>query len=104
MTNHEQTEHTGALKAYVIGFTLSIILTIIPLLLVLNHMIAKTPLMVSILIAAILQFAIQLFFFMHIREGDGPRYNAMALLLGLVFAVTVVFGSIWIMEFNYVVQ
>jgi heme/copper-type cytochrome/quinol oxidase subunit 4 len=26
------------------------------------------------LIAAILQFAIQLFFFMHIREGDGPRY------------------------------
>jgi len=104
MANHEHTEHTGALKAYVIGFILSLILTIIPLMLVLNHMMAKTPLTISILIAAILQFAIQLFFFMHLREGNGPKYNAMALILGLVFAVTVVFGSIWIMEFNYVVQ
>ncbi|PLS02470.1 cytochrome o ubiquinol oxidase subunit IV [Neobacillus cucumis] len=104
MTNHEHTEHTGSMKAYIIGFILSIILTIIPLLLVLNHMMAKTSLTVSILIAAVLQFAIQLFFFMHIREGDGPRYNAMALILGLVFAVTIVFGAIWIMDFNYVVQ
>jgi cytochrome o ubiquinol oxidase operon protein cyoD len=104
MTNHEHTEHIGSLRAYVIGFILSIILTIIPLFLVLNHMMSKTPLMVSILVAAILQFAIQLFFFMHFREGDKPRYNAMALILGLVFAVTLVFGSIWIMEFNSVVQ
>ncbi|MBM7652233.1 cytochrome o ubiquinol oxidase subunit IV [Neobacillus cucumis] len=104
MANHEHTEHTGAMKAYIIGFFLSIILTIIPLFLVLNHMMSKTPLTVSILIAAVLQFAIQLFFFMHIREGDKPRYNAMALILGLVFAVTLVFGSIWIMEFNSVVQ
>ncbi|MFB9757452.1 MULTISPECIES: cytochrome o ubiquinol oxidase subunit IV [Bacillaceae] len=104
MANHEHTEHTGAMKSYIIGFILSIILTIIPLILVLNHMMAKKLLTVSILIAAILQFALQLFFFMHIREGDGPRYNVMALILGLVFAVTVILGSIWIMAFNYVVQ
>jgi cytochrome o ubiquinol oxidase subunit IV len=104
MSNHEHAEHTGSMKAYVIGFILSIILTIIPLFLVLNHMMGKTALTVSILIAAVLQFVVQLFFFMHIRVGEGPRYNAMALILGLVFAATVVIGSIWIMEFNYVVQ
>jgi cytochrome o ubiquinol oxidase operon protein cyoD len=99
---HEQ--HHGAIKAYVTGFILSIVLTIIPLVLVLNHMIAKKALLVSILLAAVLQFVIQLFFFMHIRDGEGPRYNVAALILGLVFVVTIVVGSLWIMSFNSVVQ
>lgn len=97
-------EHHGSIKAYVTGFILSIILTIIPLVLVLNHMLAKSALVVSILLAAVLQFAIQLFFFMHIRDGEGPRYNAMALILGIVFAVTIIVGAMWIMSFNSVVQ
>jgi cytochrome o ubiquinol oxidase operon protein cyoD len=103
MSNHEHAEH-GSIKAYVTGFVLSIILTIIPLVLVLNHMLGKTALMVSILLAAVLQFVIQLFFFMHIRDGEGPRYNVAALILGIVFVVTIVVGAIWIMSFNEVVQ
>ncbi|WML55860.1 cytochrome C oxidase subunit IV family protein [Neobacillus sp. PS3-12] len=94
----------GSIKAYVTGFIFSIVLTIIPLVLVLNHMLAKTALLVSILLAAVLQFVIQLFFFMHIRDGEGPRYNVAALILGLVFVLTIVVGAIWIMSFNSTVQ
>ncbi|MDQ0200081.1 cytochrome o ubiquinol oxidase subunit IV [Neobacillus ginsengisoli] len=101
MSNHE---HTGSIKAYIIGFILSIVLTIIPLVLVLEHLLAKSALVVSILLAAVLQFVIQLFFFMHIRDGEGPRYNVMALILGLVFVVTIVAGAMWIMSFNSQVQ
>ncbi len=97
-------EHHGSIKAYLIGFILSIVLTIIPLVLVLEHLLSKTATLVSIVIAAALQFVIQLFFFMHIRDGEGPRYNAMALILGLVFALTIIVGSIWIMTFNSQVQ
>jgi cytochrome o ubiquinol oxidase operon protein cyoD len=104
MEHQEHAEHTGSLKAYVTGFILSIILTIIPLFLVLNHMLGKTGLTISILLAAVLQFIIQLFFFMHIRDGEGPRYNVAALTLGIVFVLTIVIGAIWIMEFNEVVQ
>lgn len=103
MSTHEH-EHTGSIKAYVTGFILSIILTIIPIVLVLNHMMSKTALMVSILLAAVLQFVLQLFFFMHIRDGEGPRYNVMALILGIIFVATIVSGSIWIMSFNSQVQ
>jgi cytochrome o ubiquinol oxidase subunit IV len=99
---HEQ-QH-GSIEAYVTGFIFSIVLTIIPLVLVLNHMLAKTALLVSVLIAAVLQFVIQLFFFMHIRDGEGPRYNVAALILGLVFVLTIIVGSIWIMSFNSTVQ
>ncbi|MCQ6277644.1 cytochrome o ubiquinol/quinol oxidase subunit IV [Bacillus sp. EB600] len=97
-------QHHGSIKAYLSGFIFSIVLTIIPLVLVLNHMLEKTVLVVSVLLAAVLQFVIQLFFFMHIRDGEGPRYNAMALILGIVFAVTIVAGAIWIMSFNSQVQ
>ncbi|CRK84931.1 cytochrome o ubiquinol oxidase subunit IV [Neobacillus massiliamazoniensis] len=101
MTTHE---HTGSIKAYLIGFILSIVLTIIPLVLVLEHMLAKTALIASILIAAVLQFVIQLFFFMHIRDGEGPKYNVMALIVGIIFVITIVAGAMWIMEFNSQVQ
>jgi cytochrome o ubiquinol oxidase operon protein cyoD len=67
-------------------------------------MLAKSALTFSILLCAVLQFVIQLFFFMHIRDGEGPRYNVAALILGIIFVLTIVIGAIWIMEFNSVVQ
>ncbi|WP_375346957.1 cytochrome o ubiquinol oxidase subunit IV [Priestia megaterium] len=97
-------ENHGSLKAYTMGFIFSIILTVIPLMLVLNYVFAKNILLASILGMAVLQFFIQLFFFMHIKDGEKPRYNVMALILGIVFVITIVAGSIWIMTFNSQVQ
>ncbi|RDI39111.1 cytochrome o ubiquinol oxidase subunit IV [Falsibacillus pallidus] len=95
-------ESHGSVKSYVIGFILSIILTIIPLVLTLKHVISGTTLIVSIVAMAVLQLLVQLFFFMHIREKDGdkPRYNVWALILGLFIVFVIVAGSMWIMTFN----
>jgi cytochrome o ubiquinol oxidase operon protein cyoD len=90
------------MKSYIIGFALSIILTIIPLVAVMNHMLGKTGTLVLILLMAVLQFGVQLFFFMHVKEGKNARWNIMALLFGLVILVTIVGGSIWIMTYNQV--
>lgn len=90
----------GSLKEYVVGFALSIILTIIPLLVVLNGWLKGTAAIIVLLGAAALQFVVQLLFFMHLREERGPRYNLMTLILGLVVVITVVAGSIWIMTNN----
>ncbi|WP_027416289.1 cytochrome o ubiquinol oxidase subunit IV [Aneurinibacillus terranovensis] len=93
-------ENHGSTKSYVIGFILSIILTIIPMVLVFNHMMSMGPLVVVIVAMAVLQFLVQLFFFMHIRESEKPGYNVMALVLGIIFVITIVGGSAWIMTFN----
>lgn len=98
--NHGDHHNHGSLKSYVIGFVLSIVLTIIPLVLVMNQMMEKTATVVTIMVMAILQFVVQLFFFMHIREGEKPRYNVHTLILGLVIVLTIIVGSIWIMMFN----
>ncbi|CAI6084461.1 Cytochrome bo(3) ubiquinol oxidase subunit 4 [Paenibacillus sp. JJ-100] len=99
--SHGHEQH-GSLKSYVIGFILSIVLTIIPLVVVLNDLLNRTGTMVVILGAAALQFMVQLFFFMHIRETGKPRWNVMALIFGLLMMMTIVIGSIWIMLNNAV--
>ncbi|MDF2725185.1 MAG: cytochrome o ubiquinol oxidase subunit [Paenibacillus sp.] len=101
---HEGHEAHGSFKSYLTGFLLSIVLTIIPLVFILNDWLEGTAGMILMLAAAVLQFAVQLLFFMHLREEGKPRYNLMALLLGLVILVTIVGGSIWIMTYNQVAQ
>lgn len=98
----EGSHNHGALKQYVIGFVLSIILTIIPLMVVMNDLLEGTAAIVVLLVAAVLQFAVQLLFFMHLREEEKPRYNLMTLVFGLVILITIVGGSIWIMAYNVV--
>ncbi|MGV3487390.1 MAG: cytochrome o ubiquinol oxidase subunit IV [Tuberibacillus sp.] len=101
---HEEHTHPGSVLSYIVGFILSILLTIIPLIIVLNHAFSKTVLVYSILVMALLQFLIQLIFFMHIKESEEPHYNILALILGAVFVFAIVAGSAWIMTFNSQVQ
>ncbi|WNR42180.1 cytochrome o ubiquinol oxidase subunit IV [Paenibacillus roseipurpureus] len=103
-TNSHNHESHGSLKSYIIGFALSILLTIVPLVAVMNHMLGKTGTIVIILVTAVLQFVVQLFFFMHLKEGENARWNMMALIFGLIILLTIVAGSIWIMTYNSVVH
>ncbi|WP_341280440.1 cytochrome o ubiquinol oxidase subunit IV [Paenibacillus sp. FSL H8-0537] len=101
--SHSPSHEThGSMKSYVIGFVLSIILTIIPIVIVMNGMLSKQLTVIVILIMAALQFVVQLLFFMHLRDEEKPRYNTMALIFGLVILLTIVAGSIWIMAYNVV--
>ncbi|RLQ92332.1 cytochrome o ubiquinol oxidase subunit IV [Falsibacillus albus] len=93
-------ESHGSVKAYVTGFIASIVLTIIPLVLTLKHVLTGTALIVAIITMAVLQLLVQLFFFMHIRDGEKPRYNVWGLILGLFIVIVIVAGSMWIMAFN----
>jgi len=99
---HASHESHGSLKSYVIGFILSIVLTIIPLVVVMNHMMGKVGTLVLILIMAVLQFGVQLLFFMHVKEGENAGWNIMALIFGLIVLLTIVAGSVWIMTYNQV--
>lgn len=90
------------LHSYVTGFILSIVLTIIPLLVVMNHLLEGTAALFVLMGSAVMQFVVQLLFFMHLREEERPRYNLMVLILGLFIVFLIVAGSIWIMMHNQV--
>ncbi|KEO84135.1 cytochrome o ubiquinol oxidase subunit IV [Tumebacillus flagellatus] len=96
----------GSTGQYVTGYLISLVLTIIPLLFVLTHSLSRTGLVVTIMVTAVLQFFVQLFLFMHIRQKQdgGPHWHGMGMVLGVVIALTIVGGSIWVMSFNEQVQ
>jgi cytochrome o ubiquinol oxidase operon protein cyoD len=91
-----------ALLSYSFGFISSIILTVVAFRLVVNH--TYPPLTTGIIIGtlALIQFTIQMIFFLHIGDDAKPRWKLVAFLSMLVFVIIVVFGSIWIMNsLNY---
>lgn len=86
-------------KPYVMGFLYSIILTVIPLILVLYNLLSEVNLIVTILLAACLQFLVQIYYFMHLKESNNRGYILLTLAVGIIIAVTVVGGSAWVMSF-----
>ncbi len=87
-------------RLYIIGYISSIVLTAIAFGLALSHTMHFGPLLVVLMILAGLQIIVQLFFFMHVTESDGPPYHSIALVLGLFFTFAVAIMSVWIMSFG----
>lgn len=88
--------------SYVTGFILSILLTLIPYFLVMTHLLSGYPLVAVILIIAMGQLAVQLLFFLHMREESKPRLNLLVFLSFIGIICIVIVASLWIMQhLNY---
>lgn len=87
----------GTLKSYIIGFILSIALTVVPYLIVVNHMLAGEAIAIAIVVLGILQLLVQLIFFLHLSAAPDQRWNVMSFAFTVLILVIVVAGSLWIM-------
>jgi len=86
-------------KTYVIGFVLSIVLTLIAFALVKADIDYVAPVLLAL---AVTQLFVQMVFFLHIRRGGKPRWNAWAFGFAAVVVAILVIGSLWIMSnLNY---
>jgi cytochrome aa3 quinol oxidase subunit IV len=90
--------------SHVTGYVGSIVLTVLALLFTVKAPFSQGSLITILLGFAILQILIQLIFFMHITEKNGPAYHSIAIALGFLFTFAVVAGSIWVMTFGSQVQ
>ena len=99
MKNHEG-EYT--IRAYTVGFVLSLGLTLVAYLSVVNHKFKGNALLYLIAWLALIQFFVQLVFFLHLGRETKPRWKLvvfwfMTLIVGILVA-----GSLWIMtNLNY---
>ena len=97
------------LKSYITGFALSIVLTLVAYFIVQLQVssgysiISHALLIPAILMLAIVQLVVQLFFFLHLNFGaDGERWKAAIFISTFAFVLLIVVGSIWIMgHLNY---
>ncbi len=87
----------GSLKSYIVGFILSILLTIIPYFLVLNHGLSHDSTILAIVVLGIGQLLVQLVFFLHLNTSSEQRWNLMTFVFTVLILLIVVVGSLWIM-------
>jgi cytochrome o ubiquinol oxidase subunit IV len=100
-------EH-GSVRAYIVGFILSLIFTFAAYLPALWHQqsyhtyLPHEFMLPLVLTLAFAQLLVQLFFFLHLGQEKGPRWNLVFLVMTVITILTVVVGSIWIMShLNY---
>lgn len=87
----------GSYIAYVVGFILSIVLTLAAYFAALNHWFSGRGLPLFVTGLAVVQLLVQLLFFLHLGEERGPRWNLMTFLFAGLVVFIVVIGSLWIM-------
>jgi cytochrome o ubiquinol oxidase subunit IV len=98
----------SARRSYIIGYALSVVLTIAAFAAVGIHLSThhQTPtdqiLMMLLVVFAITQLIVQVVFFLHLGKEPKPRLNLMSFLFMILIVVIIVFGSLWIMKnLNY---
>jgi len=102
-SSHNQSKkNQGSYISYVIGFLLSLALTLGAYFLVSgyinSHNLTHSLLIFAIIGLASIQLCIQLIFFLHLGQEKKPRFNLITFLFMLVVLGIIVVGSLWIMQ------
>lgn len=88
--------------AYVIGFGLSVILTILAYMVVTSYAFSYEVTITLVVSCAVAQLFVQLMFFLHLGREARPRWRLVMLAFGILVVSILVFGSLWIMDnLNY---
>lgn len=95
--NIYQNKSHGSYKSYLIGFIVSLFLTLIPYIVVVYGLTSVRNTYIILTCFALLQFIVQLVFFLHIGSEEGPRFNLLSLIFTLIITVILVGGSLWVM-------
>ncbi len=91
-----------AMRSYVTGFVLSIVLTLIPYVIVVNHMFGKESLVFSAVLFGVSQLIVQVIFFLHLSKKSKPQWNIIVFVFTVLIVSILVVGSLWVMyNLNY---
>jgi cytochrome o ubiquinol oxidase subunit IV len=91
-------EWHGSLRSYLIGFAISIVLTIASFSLVAANLLAGAALPYTLVVLALAQAAIQLRFFLHVGQEAKPRWELTAFYFMVMVLLIIALGSLWIMH------
>jgi len=88
----------GSYRSYVIGFVLSVVLTVIPFWVVLGEPEISVGLAIGIVFAlGAVQIMVHVHYFLHVTVKAEQGWQAMSLIFTAVILVIVLAGSIWVM-------
>jgi cytochrome o ubiquinol oxidase subunit IV len=100
--NSSEPTNQGTLLSYIVGFILSILLTLAAYFSVVNHLMSGKTLILMVAGLAVVQLLVQLLFFLHLGRESRPRWKLLVFWFMLLVVGILVIGSLWIMNnLNY---
>lgn len=87
----------GSAKSYLIGFSLAVILTVIPFGLVMAHLLPATSVVPVVMGLGLVQIIVHLVFFLHMNTSRAQFWNNAAFVFALIIVGILIAGSLWIM-------
>ncbi|MBU6468771.1 MAG: cytochrome o ubiquinol oxidase subunit IV [Betaproteobacteria bacterium] len=97
--SHSDTQHDVhplSAKSYVVGFSLSLLLTIAAFGAVMSGALTGVTEIVAVVLCAVLQIYVQLHYFLHLDGSSEQRWNVMSFAYTVVIIALIVVGSLWI--------
>ena len=94
---HGHDDSHGSVKSYAIGFILSVILTVIPFGLVMYPSLPKATTLAIVLLFAVIQVIVHLYYFLHLDRSVAQRNNVIAFVFTAIVILLLVGLSLWIM-------
>lgn len=88
----------GTYRSYIIGFVLSVALTLAAYFLVVEHVFTGWALDGVIVALSVVQVFVQLIFFLHLMEEAKPRNNMLVFWFMVLVIAILVLGTLWIMS------
>lgn len=100
---HDGDPHGGAahgtLRGYVIGFLLSVVLTVIPFWLVMGDVFGNNMVTaVFVLELGVMQIFVHMYYFLHMNTKSEGGWTMMALIFTVVIVLIALVGSMWVMH------
>jgi cytochrome aa3-600 menaquinol oxidase subunit 4 len=96
MDNHTK----GFPVTQIYGFILSLVLTFAALFIALKTSMSYKTIIWIIGTLAFVQAGMQLFMFMHLRDGQEDGAKMVNIYYAIFLALVTVFGSLWVMSFS----
>lgn len=93
-----QKEYHGSLKSYIIGFSASLLLTLVSFSLVIAGKFSNRTIVISIVALALTQAAVQLRYFLKLGYEAKPRWETVIFCFMMVILLVIAIGSLWIMS------
>ncbi|URJ23564.1 cytochrome o ubiquinol oxidase subunit IV [Blochmannia endosymbiont of Camponotus sp. C-003] len=85
-------------QSYLIGFVLSVVLTIIPFFVVASYDTMNKEILINIIVScSVIQIFVHLIFFLHVGNMSNQAWSLISLIFTVFIVFILVLGSVWIM-------
>lgn len=100
---HANHDHGGAahgtFRGYMIGFLLSVVLTVIPFWLVMGDVFGSNMVTaIFVLELGVVQIFVHMYYFLHMNTKSEGGWTMMALIFTVVIVLIALIGSMWVMH------